>query len=312
MTNLEIVNRALCSLGSLPASSMSDTAKNAARAITAYDLCWPEILRMVHWPSCSNRTLMKNMIDQANPWTASYSYLVGDRVTNDTNKTYRCTTEGISAGSGGPAGTGSGITDNTVTWTYVEASTALVNWCHWVDTAYVLNDLVTWDDRKVYACITAGTTAAATPPTGISKDITDGTVHWTYYGTPPYNRTVYAYQYVIPYDCLRVLKVPDLAAAKESEQGVQYMREGNWLYSDQDNSFLKYTKKEDDPERWDDLLQETVALKIASEIAFDITGQKELAILAFQKLAGTYATARMAALNEGAEGTPEEVRWEDV
>ena len=312
MVNLDIVNRALRSLGSLPASSMADTAKNAARAITAYALCWPEILRMVHWPSCANRALMKNMIDQACPWTASYAYLIGDRVTNDTNKTYRCTTAGISAAATGPTGTGSGITDNTVIWIYVEASTALTNWCHWVSTAYVLNDLVTWDNRKVYACITAGTTAAASPPTGVTKDITDGTVHWCYYGTPPYNRTVYGYQYVIPYDCLRIRKAPNLAAVKENEQGVQYMREGNWLYSDQADSFLHYTKSESDPDRWDALLQETIVLKIASEIAYDITGQKELAILAFQKLTGAYASARMVALNEGAEGTPEEIRWEDV
>lgn len=312
MLNLDIVNRALRSLGSLPASSMADTAKNPARAITAYALCWPEILRMVPWPSCSQRALMKNMIDQACPWTASHAYLVGERVTNDTDKTYRCTTAGIAAAATGPTGTGSAITDGTVVWTYVEASTALVNWCHWPSTVYALNDLVTWDTGKVYACITAGTTAAAAAPTGTSVDITDGTVHWCYYGTPPYNRTVYGYQYVIPYDCLRVLKVPNLAAAKESEQGVQYMKESNWLYCDQDDSFLKYTRSESDPTRWDNLLQETVVLKIASEIAFDITGQKELAILAFQKFSGSYATARMVALNEGAEGTPEEVRWEDV
>lgn len=312
MTNLEIVNRALRNLGSLPASSMSDTAKNSARAITAYHLCWPEILRMVPWPSCSHRALMINMIDQANPWTASHAYLTGERVTNDTNKTYRCTTAGISAAAGGPTGTGSGITDGTVIWIYVEASTSLVNWCHWPNTAYLTGDLVTWDIGKVYVCTTAGTTAAATPPTGTTKDIIDGTVHWSYYGTPPYNRTVYAYQYVIPYDCLRVFKIPNLAALNEREQGAQYMLEGKWLYCDQNDSFIKYTKREEDPDRWDYLLQETVSLKIASEIAFDVTGQKELALLAFQKLSGAYANARMIALYEGAEGPPEEVRWEDV
>ena len=312
MTNLEIVNRALRNLGSLPASSMADTAKNAARAITAYALCVPELLRLISWPSCSHRALMKNMIDQASPWTASHSYLLGERVTNDTDKTYRCTTAGIAAGSGGPTGTGSGITDGTVTWLYVEASTALVNWCHWPTTAYVVGDLVIWDAGKVYVCVVAGTTGAAAQPTGTAKTQVDGTVTWDYYGTPPYNRTVYGYQYVVPYDCLRVLKIPSLAAAAETDQGVQYMREGNWLYCDQDNSFLKYTKNETDPTRWDSLLQETMALKIASEIAFDVTGKKELAVLAFQKFSGAYAGARVVALNEGAEGTPEVVRWDEV
>ena len=67
MTNLEIVNKALRELGSLPAADMSDTAKNADRAITAYPLCRDEILRAIPWPSCSHRALMKNMADQACP-----------------------------------------------------------------------------------------------------------------------------------------------------------------------------------------------------------------------------------------------------
>jgi len=55
-------------------------------------------------------------------WTASTTYSnVGDYVSNDTNKVYRlsgtvpCTT----AGSGGPTGTGSSISDGTCTWNYV-------------------------------------------------------------------------------------------------------------------------------------------------------------------------------------------------
>ena len=319
MTNLDIINRALHNLGSLPASLITDTTKNAALAIAAYPLCRDEIMRMISWPSCCHRELAKNMIDQACPWTASHAYLLGEQVTNDTNKIYKCTTAGISAAAGGPTGTGAGVTDGTVIWAYVGPSTALTNWCHWPLTDYVVGDLVTWDIGKVYVCITAGTTAAATPPTGVTADITDGTVHWCYYGTPPYNRTVYAYQYVIPYDFLRVFKVPNLAAVKESDQGVQYILEGKCLYCNQDNSFIKYVKRDlnalslsQDPSNWDSLLCEVVALKIASEIAFEVTGSKEIAILAFQKFSGAYASARIVALNEGAEGTPEPVRWEDV
>lgn len=35
---------------------------------------------------------------------------------------------------------------------------------------------------NVYRCITAGTSAGATGPTGTSADITDGTAHWKYLG----------------------------------------------------------------------------------------------------------------------------------
>ena len=151
MTDLQIVNRVLRSLGALEATSMTDSAINADRAITAYPLCRDEVMRMRFWPSIMTRGLLKNMADQATPWTLSHRYEIADRVTNDTNKTYRCTVAGISAASGGPTGTGSGITDGAVTWAYVEASTSLTNWCHWPSTAYVLDDLVTWDTGKVYA-----------------------------------------------------------------------------------------------------------------------------------------------------------------
>ncbi len=312
MTDLDIVNRALLSLGSLPAATMADAGKNQARAISSYYQVRDETLRSVPWPSCSTRALMKNMDDQACPWTASHAYLIGERVTNDTNKTYRVTTAGVSAAATGPTGTGSGITDGTVIWAYVEASTALTNWAHWVSTAYVVGDLVIWDIGKVYECIIAGTTAAATPPTGTTADITDGTVHWAYYGTPPYNRTVYTYQYVIPANCLLLLKIPNASAGKESDQGVQYMKEGNWLYTDQDASFAKYTRREEDPTRWDAMLQKTVALAIAADIVYDITNREQLTVLAYQKLIAAGTEARAIALGEGAEGTEEEVLWKDV
>ena len=311
MTELEVVNRALTSLGSLPASSMADTAKNAARAVTSYDLCRDEMLRLIPWPSCVTRALLLNANAQARAWVTLTPYLIGDRVTADTLKTYRCTTAGVS-GATGPTGTGSGITDGTVVWEYVEASTLLNNWAHKGSTAYVVGDVVASDYDRVYVCITAGTSAAATPPTGITKDITDGTAHWSYYATQPHNRTVYAYQYLYPPDCLRVLKIPLIGEAKDSQQGVQFIREGKWLYCDQDDSYIKYTRLEEDPDMWDELLQETVAKKIASEIAFDVTGKEDLAMLAFQKWQAAQNDARQIALGEAAEGTEEVVRWEDV
>lgn len=53
-------------------------------------------------------------------WSASTAYVVGDKVSNDTSpvKTYYCVTAGTSAGSGGPTGTGSNITDGSAHWAY--------------------------------------------------------------------------------------------------------------------------------------------------------------------------------------------------
>lgn len=52
-------------------------------------------------------------------WAASTAYAVDDRVRNDNGKTYRCTTAGTSASSGGPTGTGTSIADGTARWAYV-------------------------------------------------------------------------------------------------------------------------------------------------------------------------------------------------
>ena len=311
MTDLDITNRALAFIGEVAATSMADTARGARRAAGAYSMCLAEVLRMAPWTCCLKREWLYDTGKQATPWTALHRYGVGERCTNDTAKTYECTIEGKNAAAGGPTGTTSAITDGTTTWSYVEASTAANNWCHIVLTAYKVGDLVSYDTGKVYVCTTAGTTAAANPPIGTASDIVDGTVRWAYYATIRANRTVYGYQYVMPTDCLRAVKIPSLSAATESDQGVQYSVEGKFLYTDQADSFLKYIYRAPVDE-WDPLLQGTVALRIAAEIAFDVTGQQSIMQRAFEALGGQYAGARAVALGEGQEGTPEEMRWEDA
>lgn len=53
----------------------------------------------------------------ADDWLPATVYAIGDRVTNDI-KVYTCDTNGTSAGSGGPTGSGSNIVDNTTRWDY--------------------------------------------------------------------------------------------------------------------------------------------------------------------------------------------------
>ena len=57
-------------------------------------------------------------------WAASTAYVVGDKVKNDSGKIYTCDTAGTSAGSGGPTGTGSNITDNNARWDYTTTESA--------------------------------------------------------------------------------------------------------------------------------------------------------------------------------------------
>lgn len=52
-------------------------------------------------------------------WAGSTAYGLNALVLNDSGKTYVCITPGTSASSGGPTGTGSSISDGTVTWKYL-------------------------------------------------------------------------------------------------------------------------------------------------------------------------------------------------
>lgn len=62
------------------------------------------------------------------PWKALRFYLLNERVVNDTGKIYKMTAaSGTSAASGGPTGTGTGITDGTCTWDYVSTDTTGVD-----------------------------------------------------------------------------------------------------------------------------------------------------------------------------------------
>ena len=55
----------------------------------------------------------------AKAWVISTDYALGQLRNNDSGKVYQVTTPGTSAGSGGPTGTGSAITDGSVVWKYI-------------------------------------------------------------------------------------------------------------------------------------------------------------------------------------------------
>lgn len=53
------------------------------------------------------------------PWVISTAYTIRTSWVTLGGNVYLCTTSGTSAGSGGPSGTGSDITDGTAHWTYI-------------------------------------------------------------------------------------------------------------------------------------------------------------------------------------------------
>lgn len=70
---------------------------------------------------CVNRGYVDNVPLSGQLWAPDTAYTVGTRVVNGGN-IYECDTGGTSAASGGPTGTSSGITDNTVVWDYVASA----------------------------------------------------------------------------------------------------------------------------------------------------------------------------------------------
>lgn len=60
-------------------------------------------------------------------WTPLTLYGRSTRVTNGGN-VYQCVTTGVSAGSGGPTGSGSGIVDGSAVWNFVSVGTGTTIW----------------------------------------------------------------------------------------------------------------------------------------------------------------------------------------
>jgi uncharacterized phage protein gp47/JayE len=79
-------------------------------------------------------------------WIFSHGYTAGDVVTNDGGRCYICITTGTSAGSGGPTGTGTDITDNTAHWRFLGATIPITK-----------RQLAAFDTSRVAVHATAGT-----------------------------------------------------------------------------------------------------------------------------------------------------------
>lgn len=62
----------------------------------------------------------------AQAWAGSTAYVVGQQVANN-GLVYRCATAGTTASSGGPTGTGSGISDGTATWNYLGPASMIMD-----------------------------------------------------------------------------------------------------------------------------------------------------------------------------------------
>lgn len=119
-------------------------------------------------------TYTKNTASGAAPlWQTSTVYVANTYVKNGAN-IYLCTVGGTSASSGGPTGTGTGITDGTVTWNYIASPT--LNWMntksmHWSGQQYQTDLEVVYDNivgaaQQVAGDNTIAVTASIEYPSG--------------------------------------------------------------------------------------------------------------------------------------------------
>lgn len=112
-------------------------------------------------------------VDAPSAWSSSTLYAPGDYVTNDGGKWYLCTVGGTSAGSGGPTGTDSSITDNTVTWKYISVTA----WAGLTD--YIVDDHVSATGPLYYKCVKAGTSGKSEPQ-WTTTTVPDGDITWEF------------------------------------------------------------------------------------------------------------------------------------
>ena len=97
----------------------------------------------------------------------------------------------------------------------------------------------------------------------------------------------FTYQYTLPTNpyCLRVLSfwnenVDSEISAYDSQ--VMYKIEGRKILSNEGTCKITYVSRVTDPEQFDSLLSSTIAHKLASEIAYAITGSNSIAQQMFQ------------------------------
>jgi len=164
----------------------------------------------------------------------------------------------------------------------------------WVALTGYAVGVVRKNGANLYVSTIAGTSAASGGPTGTTGNITDGTVIWRFLCVGAVaNLTDWAYVYIVPSDCLRVL---DLNGSKKN----LYRIEGQFLYTNVLNPALRYAKSITVDEM-DAVMIEAVVTRLASKICFIITGNLQLTQLIYQEFAMTMSLAKQVAAVEDRE-----------
>ena len=88
------------------------------------------------------------------------------------------------------------------------------------------------------------------------------------------NLTPFEYKYQLPTNCVNVRILIDLAGESYSDLEDDYLVEERVLYTNVSPCAIRYTKQIEDPGLFDSGFVEAFALKLASKIAFNLTGDR--------------------------------------
>ena len=116
----------------------------------------------------------------------------------------------------------------------------------------------------------------------------------------------YTKQYTLPSDCLRVLRIGGHhdSSSSDLDDGQKFKIEGRKLITDEATIYLIYVALITDVNEYDTLLRETLAARLAAELAYAITSSTALA----NSLKETYLEKlREARFTDATEGSADNI-----
>ena len=114
----------------------------------------------------------------------------------------------------------------------------------------------------------------------------------------------YSFQYTLPSDCLRVLKV-HTGVTDSIESDIDYAVEGRKIKSNEGTLYLIYIAIDADPNNYDTYLQESISHQLAADIAYAVTNNATLAKNYMERADERLREARFVDATENSLGTVE-------
>ncbi len=111
----------------------------------------------------------------------------------------------------------------------------------------------------------------------------------------------FTYQYTLPTDpyCLRLLSLDDLS--------IVHRVEGRKILTDESKINIVYVARITDPQQYDTLLIETIAARLAADIAYSIVGSNTLVADMYNLYSNKLSEARFVDATEGTPGAIDNV-----